>query len=401
MSYRVYGGLFYKFWLWRKVARQRMRPMAIEKVPNGIVVNEHSHGFGVFDDAFRFVKSSSQVRGNNGQFIPKFAHDNIPYVDADAVFVGNVMPQFGHFLLEHMNRAYAALRPEYRNMKYVLINNDDVNPVPAYMYDLLMGLGVKKENILILNQTTRFRNVFIPRQGYNLPRYSSVEFGATFDEIARNTTAENPTGGAKKIYLSRAKLGSRRTYGEEKVQAIFAKNGFTIVYPETLPLAQQIAAVRDATVLAGCAGTALHLGLFMKPGGTVIQIKRNRVTKDNAPTQQLINETKGLNGIFVNASVESGKTDHCSNAPQVIGVNRNMLRFFDENGFKYDAADVAMDAAAWNEYKMLSADYRRRYGSGFSIFMKHKLVRVSAWFIPGRERRGRWRNWLKGKLNIV
>ena len=401
MSYHVYSGLCYKRWLARKVARQYMRPMAIEQIPNGIIVNEHKHGFGIFDSDFRFVKSSSQVRENNGQFIPKFSHDNIPYIDADAVFVGNVLPQFGHFLLEHMNRAYAALSPEYINMKYVLINNDGVANIPGYMYELLELLGVKSENILVLNQTTRFRNVFVPRQGYNLPVYSSAEFGAMFDKIAQNVKSKNPAGDAKKIYVSRAKLGTRRTYGEEKVQDIFRKNGYTVIYPETMPLADQIAAVRNATHLAGCAGTALHMALFMKPGGTVIQIKRNRKLKDNAPTQQLINETKGLQGIFVAASIEGAKTDHGSNAPQIIGVNRHMLKFFDDNGFKYSAADIAPDADTKAEYKRLTADYRRQFGGEFSISLRHKLVRVSAWFIPGRERRGRWRNWLKRKLNIV
>ena len=41
-----------------------------------------------------------------------------------------------------------------------------------------------------------------------------------------------------------------------------------------MPLAHQVAAIKNAKVLAGCGGTALHLALFMKPGGRVVQIKR-------------------------------------------------------------------------------------------------------------------------------
>ena len=36
----------------------------------------------------------------------------------------------------------------------------------------------------------------------------------------------------------------------------------------------------------------MHLALFMKPGGTVIQIKRNTPLVDNADTQFVINKTK-------------------------------------------------------------------------------------------------------------
>ena len=46
----------------------------------------------------------------------------IPYIDEDAIFIGNVFPQFGHFLLEHMNRAYALLDDKYKNMKLILVN---------------------------------------------------------------------------------------------------------------------------------------------------------------------------------------------------------------------------------------------------------------------------------------
>ena len=308
MSYTVFGDKDFKNYLRRSVRHQYMRDTNIDKYPNAIIVNEHIHGFGVFDEKFRFVKSSRQTRKNNGQFVPKFNRDNIPYVDADAVFIGNVFPQFGHFLLEHMNRAYALLNKKYRDMKLVLINNSDVSVVPEYMYKLLELLGAKRENILILNQTTRFRNVYVPVQGFNIPVYSSRAFGKTWDAIAKNVP---DTKKYEKIYVSRTALKWRRTFGEGVVQKIFEKNGYKVICPETLPLVEQIALVKNCKYLAGCAGTALHLALFMKPGGTVIQIKRNRLAKCNADIQNLINDTKKLNGVFISGSVEKVKTDHC------------------------------------------------------------------------------------------
>ena len=56
-------------------------------------------------------------------------------------------------------------------------------------------------------------------------------------------------------------------------------------------MTEQIALVKNARVLAGCAGTALHLALFMAPGGVVVQIKRNARAKCNADIQNLINKT--------------------------------------------------------------------------------------------------------------
>ena len=220
----VYSGQSYKRYLKGDLKKQYMRDVAVEHIERGIIVNEHFHGFGVFTQDFKFVKSSLQVRKNNGQFTPKFNHNNIPYINQDVVFIGNVYPQFGHFLLEHLNRAWALLDEKYRNMHVVLINNQDVNPVPEYMFVFLELMGVAREKIIILNQTTQFKNVYVPYQGYNLPVYSCPEFGKTFDFMAQNVSDCDQS--FDKIYLSRDAMKERRTRGERFVSKIFEDTGF-------------------------------------------------------------------------------------------------------------------------------------------------------------------------------
>lgn len=397
MWYKLFADSDFEKYFEKSISRQYMRDVHVQEFENGIIVNEHRHGFGVFDKNFRFVKSSRQMRKNNGQFIPKFNHKNIAYMDVDAVFVGNVFPQFGHFLLEHMNRAYVALDKKYKRAKFVLVNNKDVSPVPNYMFELLELLGVKRENILILNETTQFRRVYVPDQGFNIPVYSSDAFGKMYDAIAKNVKPLREK--YEKIYVSRTAMQTRRTYGEGVVQKIFEKNGYKIIWPEKLPLSQQIALVKNARVLAGCAGTALHLALFMKSGGTVVQIKRNRQAKCNADIQNLINDTKGLNGVFISGSVENKPTDHCSSVPQIIGVNQHMRDFFDAFGFKYTARDVVPNKKDLAEYDAALAEYNKKYGGVGLNNIKHFIIHWSSCFVPGRERRGNFRRWLKRKLN--
>ena len=397
MWYKLFADSDFEKYFEKSISRQYMRDVHVQEFEKGIIVNEHRHGFGVFDKNFRFVKSSRQMRKNNGQFIPKFNHKNIAYMDVDAVFVGNVFPQFGHFLLEHMNRAYVALDKKYKRAKFVLVNNKDVSPVPNYMFELLELLGVKRENILVLNETTQFRRVYVPDQGFNIPVYSSDAFGKMYDAIAKNVKPLREK--YEKIYVSRTAMQTRRTYGEGVVQKIFEKNGYKIIWPEKLPLSQQIALVKNARVLAGCAGTALHLALFMKSGGVVVQIKRNRQAKCNADIQNLINDTKGLNGVFISGSVEKKPTDHCSSVPQIIGVNQHMRDFFDAFGFKYTARDVVPNKKDLAEYDAALAEYNKKYGGVGLNNIKHFIIHWSSCFVPGRERRGNFRRWLKRKLN--
>jgi len=400
MSLKIYSDFGYKRYFAVDSFRQYMRKVAVQHVERGIIVNEQIHGFGVFDNNFKFVKSCRQVRRNNGQFVPKFDHKNVPYEDKDVVFLGNVYPAFGHFLLEHMNRAWALLDKKYQNLWYVLINNQDIDPVPNYMFNLLKLVGVPRNRIIILNKTTRFRNVYIPDQAFNIPLYSSKEFGDTFDFMAKQVPELQKDEVYEKIYVSRDAMKNRRTHGEKYISGIFEKNGFKIIYPETLPLEKQIALVNNCKVLAGCAGTALHLALFMKPGGTVIQIRRNKKHNDNAACQHLVNLTKGLNSVFISGSVEKYTTTHFTNAPQIIGLTKYMRKFFDDNEFKYDKNSLVIDKKTWDEYIADIDNYNKNRGGVRSSFYKERLVHISAWFVPGRERRGAWRRWLSKKLKI-
>lgn len=400
MTAKVYASHSFHSYFRRHTRTQHMLNAAsVERVASGIIANEHGHGFGVFTAKGEFVKSSRQFRKNNSQFVPKLDLENIPYIDRDVVFVGNVYPQFGHFLLEHMNRAWAFLSPRYKDMTAVLINNLGVNPVPEYMFELLTMLGIKRKNILILDSTAQFRNVYVPTQGFNLPVWSCAKFGEIYKRIAENVGKPSKT--YDKVYVSRARLACGATYGEERIQKIFEKNGYHIIYPETMSLPRQIKAVSGAKYLAGCAGTALHLALFMKPGGTVIQIKRNRLNKCNADTQYLINKTKKLSSVFIVGSIEKTRTDHGTSAPQIIGATKYMRRFFDDAGFDYDAADVAFDAAAWDKYAIALRAWKEQNGSVIGNKLKRLIVKLTSLFIPGRERRGRFRRWLKSKLKIA
>lgn len=398
MAYTIIGDTNFKNYFIRAVHKQSKKDTYIKCYDNAIIVNEHKKGFGVFDGNFRFVPESLQTRRNKSQFVPKhFNRDGIPYIDKDVVFIGNVNQYFGHFLLEHMNRLYALLDNKYKNKSVVLINDAGLEKIPGYIFSFLELFGIKREKIIILNKTTRFKNVCVPFQGFNARLYTTDAFGKVFDRICKNVP---DTDIYDKIYVSRTKLDNKhKTLGEEKIEKIFAKNGFKIIYPEKLSLERQISLIKNCRVLAGCAGTALHLALFMKKGGTVISIKRNRRSACNAMIQNNVNNTKELYGIFISGSVETYKTFHSTDAPQIIGVNKYMQKFFDEYGYKYTKNDIDVDVKAMQQYKKALAEYKQTHGNLFLRKIKRFVIKFSSIFVPGRERRNKYRTYLKQKLH--
>ncbi|MBR2286437.1 MAG: glycosyltransferase family 61 protein [Alphaproteobacteria bacterium] len=362
-----------------------------------IVVDTKTIAYGVFDSNGKFVKQSLQYRGKNHQFIPKSVPHDAPYIDSVAVLVGNIYPHFGHFLVEQMNRLFGAIN-QPRDIKYIFMDNRGIG-AQNFVYEFMAAFGVDKNDIIILNKSARFKKLYIPSQTLNIKNaIIDNQMPLGYQKMAQNTTG----GGYDRVYMSRAKLPQTiRTIGEEKIQKIFEKNGYKIIYPEQMSIAEQIAAVRDARYLAGCAGTALHWAFFMKPGGTVITLKRNLERDKFVQTQHMFNSVCGLKSIFVWASVEPHKSNHGGkHPPQIIGATQYIKQFFDDFGFKYTNSDIAIDNDAMKEYQEQYEKYISENGSTIRTKILKHMVKIISCFIPGRINRNRARKWLKSKLHI-
>jgi capsular polysaccharide biosynthesis protein len=392
MSYKIYGPLGFKMSFANKTKNRAVKSgLAVQEIDDGIIALD-SCGYGVFDAYRNFVPLSVQTRTRYGQSAPMLDNiDDIPFMDAEVVYMGNLFPYFGHFLLENLNRAWAL----GKGFKVVFVN-DMVCRMQEYGYELLRLLGIKKQDVIVLDKTMRFRKVIVPQQAFNMSMYSSLEFASVYKRMSDNVKSDGQA--PEKVYLSRVKMGERKTIGEEKVQDIFRKNGYTVIYPETMPIARQIAALKNCKLLAGCAGTALHMAVFMPDGGRVVQIKRNKMSKCNAPLQYLINQSKNIESVFVAGSVEDAATRHNTKAPQIIGVNKYMRDFFRDFGFDCRPSDFKADSDARREYRRLMKEYKRESGGVLWGEIKHLAVKLAVCMIPGRERRKRFRALIRRKL---
>ncbi len=69
---------------------------------------------------------------------------------------------------------------------------------------------------------------------------------------------------AGKLYLSRSRLppGCRRLAEEPLLEQELHRRGWSVIYPETLPLTQQLRLLAEAKIIAGCIGSAMHLLMY-------------------------------------------------------------------------------------------------------------------------------------------
>lgn len=361
-----------------------------------IIVDTKTGAYGIFDAGNKLVTQSLQYRGKHHNFIPTHVPHNVPYIDAEAIYIGNTYPHFGHFLLEHLNRLWGAVEKS-RRLKYVFINNRGIN-VKNFVYDFMTVFGVKKQDIIILTTPTRFKKVYIPSQTFNMSgAYIDYAMSAGYQSMAKNVHG----AGYERVYMSRTKLPDNiKTIGEEKLEKIFIKNGYKVIYPETMTIAEQIAVVANAKYLAGCSGTALHWALFMQPGGTVIALKRNSRPDDFIRTQYMLNTISGLNSVFITASIEKHESSHGGTGiPQIVGVNEHVKKFLDDSGFKYTDSDITFDQKAMDTYLERYKAYKAEHGGKLYRKICSKLIKLAVCLIPGRVSRHNARQWLKTKFH--
>lgn len=388
MTTRIYASNRYKKYFAKSTNWQNINADThIEKINNGIVaINPKNQRFCVFDTNNKPIKNSIPFRNGEKQPIPRLCKTN-HYMDLDVVYLGNLEDHFGHFLLEHTNRVYPALQRKFKRLKYVLVNNRQFKKTPDFIWTFFSLLGISRSDIIIVNETTKFKSICVPSPCFNIPNISSAAFKNTFNKIASNIEDETKFD---KIYVSRTALEHRKTFGEEKIQNIFRKNGYKIITPEKMPLERQISFMKNCKSLAGIAGSALHLALFMPKGGNVIQIKRNRLPKDNSNTQKLICKTKNLNFILVDAAIEKHRTHHWSEFPQIIGFTKHLKAFLDDNNFKYNESDKDFDKKAYQEYTKLF-----KFQGGFIRYQfKRIIVKTLPWLIPIKYYRMAFYKWL-------
>lgn len=348
--------------------------------------------YGVFDAA--------------GNLVPETGPDNKPapaeksrqtskYYEGDFVYCGRArFFHFGHFLVEGLDRVWPLLDNKYKNAKLVFIVKPREN-LPEYVTEFLRLFGVGPERLILLKETARFEHLYVPQRASRIAGYTSQVQNQVYQQIAKNARADKKYG--EKIYMSRARLAKGAIFGEEKIQRIFERNGYHIIYPEELSIEQQVAVAAGAREIAGLAGSALHLSVFMQPGGRVVQLNR-ALHRDNAFTQYVLCCGAGVDMTLISASVETVAARHSASHPHIVGVTPFLQKYFDDKGFKYNAADLARDDAAFAAYEAALRDYHRRRGVRYKV--TRFLIKLVACFVPGYQNRYAVRKWLEDKVGL-
>jgi capsular polysaccharide biosynthesis protein len=200
----------------------------------------------------------------NGRYRMQVDVTDVPTEPGLYYFAGAAFGHFGHFLLEGLSRWWLlALLPEpvRAQLRFVLY---DQQPLHSWQLEMLERLGVAADRLLYLTEPLRFERLIVPAPAYHLHRGGASVQRDTWERIG---SAFDRGSGPARVYLSRSRHRRNRVLIDEAaLERSFAARGFVVLHPQELSVAEQVATIRHARLIAGSAGSAMYLSAFAREG---------------------------------------------------------------------------------------------------------------------------------------
>ncbi|MDO9457325.1 DUF563 domain-containing protein [Nocardioides sp.] len=222
------------------------------------------------------------------------------------LYVGHWAIHFGHLLVEHLANYWPdpSSCPLVRPLAGILAHRPPHGPIrhprrrletpelTSWQSDLIRLAGYDPGALRIVHgRALRVERLVVPSRPVLLKKWAQPEAVRVWERISRGVGTRGPD---RRVYLSRTRFHSEvrpdraRISRDESagLDATFAAAGFAVVHPETLTIAEQVAAVRGADVIAGLSGSAMHLSALAAPGSRILTLGDNRdptrLTKEQA-----------------------------------------------------------------------------------------------------------------------
>lgn len=165
---------------------------------------------------------------------------------------------FGHFVAESLSRLWPLALMNNQISSVVFYLRYESSPVPNFVRELIDCIRPELE-IQIIHETTSFERLVVPDQ----IAHPVIGFTAGHPLIkslfSSFTSQSSPK--TEKIYVSRTKLKQNEgaILGEKFLEANLRAEGYRIVHPQELSVAEQLAIYCSAQKLIFAEGSALHL----------------------------------------------------------------------------------------------------------------------------------------------
>lgn len=193
------------------------------------------------------------------------------YAVDTAFYLGHpISGHFGHFIGDCLSRMHAwrICQELFGEVKLIL---DHTAYDTAFREKLLVAAGIRDEDIIFAQGGIHCRRLLLANPALGVSKYASPTSATLWNEI-RDGFGNHQVGHRDRIYMSRSRQPARKLTNETEIEDLFRSFGFSILYPETLSIEEQVASVSMAELIAGPSGSAMFNLAFHKRLKSVFMI---------------------------------------------------------------------------------------------------------------------------------
>jgi hypothetical protein len=189
------------------------------------------------------------------------AADNVVEVhDDEVVWGGNIMGHYGHFLTESVSRLWPVLPGARLEGMPVVLTTPKATP---FVLQWLEAFGAPVVQ-LPDRGAVRFTRMVVPEPALRHGAWISPAIRDIHLHVRRGLDVERPAT-RDVVWLSRSKLGPNRVPYDEGLLEWLIRDHVTVISPETMTVAEQVAALEGSRGVAGVCGSAFHTLLMTDP----------------------------------------------------------------------------------------------------------------------------------------
>ena len=179
---------------------------------------------------------------------------------------------FGHTLTEQLSHAWgwAEARERHPDIR-ALVATKENRRLAAWELEILVAAGIPADLVTEVTEPVRVERLLDTTAMYEIGGFVHPAMRGLYDDVGAALAAGATSSDRPARLFHTRRSAKRRCRNQAEVEAMFADAGFVIVAPEDSPLADQVARVRAAEVIAGFAGSAMfHIALAARPQHVVV-----------------------------------------------------------------------------------------------------------------------------------
>lgn len=359
-------------------------------VNNGIILpakpanNAAYYKGGVCTENFEFITGLCRASSDYskavkvwGEVLDSYTVDKaeLIYVDETVVFGGVFIGQFGHMMIENLNRLWWHIQNLSANYKFVFITSagNQGGGYKSYFGEFLALLDIPPERIVFLEKPTQFREIIVPEEAEHMGNEYMSEWLLPHKYIMESVMKRisNISELPKKVYFTKRyyNIGGEQLCNEVFFEKFYEQRGYSVIVPEALPVYKQIALVANADEFATTIGSTSVFVLFAKPTAKVTLLTRTNIPHR---TQCFVDQAVKADISLVDVSCNY-LTVHPIHGVHFIGPTQSWIKFVrevcKENSYIGNfTSDMHWDyIVSWLKF----------YVNNPSLFSVHKLGKIT------------------------